>query len=465
MLDRLVSLVDGLGPWGYLVVCAVVMLECQALLGLFLPGESLVLLGGFLAREGTLDPGALVLAISLGAIVGDSIGYRLGRALGLEWLARHGRRLGVRRENLDRAGAFIARHGGKAVFASHFTHLMRSLMPFFAGASRMRYGRFLVFNAAGCIAWAATFVAVGYLAGEAWLVAAKWAGRAGEIVGGACLLAVGFYWFWRWLLRHEDDIARRWRALTVHPRVMAMRERYAPQLAFVRERLSPQGYMGLQLTIGVLLLVGASWLFGGIAEDVVHGDPLTVVDRHVAAWIHQRRTHRMLFAMRAVTALGSRDVVVAVTGAAALVLLWTRRWYRLLALALVLPGGALLDILLKAAFHRARPDFADTVGLFQGYSFPSGHAMGATLLYGLLAAFAVQSLRSWRWRARAVTGAIVVVLLVAFSRLYLGAHYLSDVLGGIAAGTAWLALCLIAVGTFRHYRDRRARAPSNGAGG
>ncbi len=462
MLDRLVNFVDLIGPWGYLVVFAVVMLECQPLLGLFLPGESLVLVGGFLAGQGLFDPATLVVVIALAAIVGDTIGYRLGRALGLEWLARHGGRFRVRQETLNRVSLFMARHGGKAVFVGHFTHLMRALMPFFAGASRLRYRRFLAYNAAGCVAWACTFVAIGYLAGQSWRVAAKWAGRAGEIVGGACLLAVGFYWLWRWLLRHQDDIVRRWQALAAHSRVMSLRRRYAPQLAFVKDRLSPQGYMGLQLTIGVMCLVGASWLFGGIAEDVVHGDPLTVVDRHVAVWLHERTTHRMLAVMNGVTALGSGKVVAGIAALVALVLVWTRRWRRLLALALVVPGGMVLDVLLKTAFHRSRPDFGDSMAILKGYSFPSGHTMAATLLYGVLAAFAVESIRSWRWRIRTVAAAVGLVLLVAFSRMYLGAHYLSDVLGAMAAGAAWLALCLIAVNTLRHYQGRSAPGPSEG---
>lgn len=463
MLDRLVDFAGLIGPWGYLVVFVVVALECQALLGLFLPGESLVLLGGFLAGQGVFDPGTLVFVISLAAILGDSVGYRLGRALGLEWLARHGGRLRVRQENLDRVRKFIARHGGKAVFVSHFTHLMRSLMPFFAGASRMRYRRFLVFNAAGCIAWASTFVAIGYLAGESWRVAAKWAGRAGEIVGGACLLAIGLGWLWRWLVRHEDDITRRWQLLVRHPRVMSLRRRFAPQLAFVRDRLSPEGYMGLQLTIGLLFLVGAAWVFGSIAEDVVHSDPLTVVDKHVAMWLHHRTTHRMLSVMHAVTALGSGEAVAGIAGLATLVLVWTRRWYRYLTLVLVLSGGLLLDVLLKLAFHRSRPDFGDSMAIIPGYSFPSGHTMAATLLYGVIAAITVESIRSWRWRMAAVISAIVLVLLVAFSRMYLGAHYLSDVLGAIAAGAAWLALCLIAVNTLRHYRGQGTRESSDGS--
>jgi membrane protein DedA with SNARE-associated domain/membrane-associated phospholipid phosphatase len=452
MLDRLIDLAGFVGPWGYLVFFLIVALECQAIVGLFMPGESLVLFGGFLAGQGVYDPVLLVAVISLAAILGDSVGYELGRTLGLDWLLRHGRRLGIRQAQLDRVSGFIGRHGGKAVFVSHFTHLMRALMPFFAGASRMRYRRFLLFNAAGCVAWAAAFVALGALAGASWRVVAKWAGRAGEIVGGAILLAIALAWGWRWLLRHEDDVIRRWRALVDHPKTVALRRRLEPQLAFLRSRFSPGNFMGLELTLGVLLLVAASWLFGGIAEDVVEGDPLTVVDQSVALWLHARTTPDLILLMKGVTALASPAGVIGIATVSALVLLWRRRWIRLLALVLVLPGGMLLDLLLKTAFHRSRPVFEDPVQIFSGYSFPSGHTMAATLLYGLLAAFAVASLRSWRWRIRSVLVAIVLVLLVAFSRMYLGAHYLSDVLGAIAAGIAWLALCLTAVDTYRRYR-------------
>jgi undecaprenyl-diphosphatase len=125
----------------------------------------------------------------------------------------------------------------------------------------------------------------------------------------------------------------------------------------------------------------------------------------------------------------------------------------LLALVLVIPGGMAMDTLLKIAFHRSRPTFNDSIMIFSGYSFPSGHTMAATLLYGVLAVFAVIALKSWRWRVGTVISAIIVVLLVGFSRMYLGAHYLSDVLGAAAAGLAWLVLCLTAVDTLRRYRD------------
>ena len=223
---------------------------------------------------------------------------------------------------------------------------------------------------------------------------------------------------------------------------------------FILDRLSPRGYLGLHLTLGVLLLVGASWLFGGIAEDVVTGDPLTVIDRNVAAWFHERTTPSLTAAMQIVTDLASPLWVTCMAVVAGLVLWRKQCWYRLLALVLVVPGGMALLPLLKVAFHRRRPSFEDALAIFQGYSFPSGHAMAATLLYGLMAVFAVLAFKAWRWRVGAVLGAFVMVLLIGFSRVYLGAHYLSDVLGAVAAGLAWLALSLTAVDTLRRRRAR-----------
>ncbi len=452
MIDYLIHIAGQLGHWGYLVIFVIVVLECHVLLGLVMPRESLVLLGGFFAEQGLLDPGDLIFVISVAAILGDSIGYELGRQLGPGWLLKRGARLGLRQAHLDRVDSAFVRHGGKAVFGSHFLHLLRALMPFVAGVHRMRYLKFLLFNAAGCIVWASVFVSIGYLAGASWQVAAKWIGRASEIFGGALLLVIVLGWLWRWLGRHELDVKQRWQALAEHPRALALRRRFAPQLEFISNRLSPRGDLGLHLTLGVLFILGASWLFGGIAQDVLAGDPLTVIDRSVAAWFHERQTPGLTTAMELITRLASTPWVTGVGIVCALVLWHKHCWYRLLDLLLVIPGGMALNWLLKISFHRQRPSFTDSLLIFNGYSFPSGHTMAATLLYGLLAVFAVMVLQVWRWRVAAVLGAFVMVLLVGFSRVYLGAHYLSDVLGAAAAGSAWLALVLTAVDSLRRRR-------------
>lgn len=454
LLDHLIQLISLIGAWNYVVIFVALALECQAFIGLFIPGESLVLAAGFLAEQGIFDTTILIPVIAIASTLGDSIGYGLGRYLGREWLIQHGRRFKLRVEYLERVDGFFARHGGKAAFLSHFTHLMRSLTPFVAGASRMRFRQFFVFNAAGCIVWAVAYVTLGYVAGASWQVVAKWIGHASEIVAFALLFAIGLGWLWRWLVRHEADVKHHWQFVVEQPRVASLRARYAPQLEFLRDRLSPQSYMGLQLTIGILFLIAASWLFGGIAEDVIDGDPLTIIDKYIAEWLHERTTTGMLAIMQVVTDLASPAWVAGVTLLTALVLSWKRYWYRLLTVILVVPGGMVMAFLLKLVFHRSRPSFADHILNVQGYSFPSGHTMAAALLYGILAVFGVIALDSWRWRVSIVISTCVIVLLIGFSRMYLSAHYLSDVLGAVSAGLAWLALCLISVHTFRYSRSQ-----------
>jgi len=415
------------------------------------PGETFVLFGGFLAAQGTIDWGDLMVLVCIGAILGDSIGYEMGRHLGRKRLLRFSW-FGLRQKHLEQVEEFFRRHGGKAVFFGRFTALLRALTPFVAGSSGMHYPRFFLYNAAGGVVWGSGFVLLGYFVGASWQVAERWIGRASAIVGGALLLILGLVWLWRWLVRHEADLKRHWRALLVHPRVVAFRHRFAPQLEFLRARLSPQGYLGLHLTVGALVLIGAAWLFGGIAEDVVHGDPLTIVDKQVAIWFNDHSTPALNKAMMIITSLGSTPIISGITVLTFFLLLWRRYWYRLLALVLTIPGGMLLNLLLKSAFARQRPTFENPIVTLTSYGFPSGHTMAATLLYGALAVFVILAIQAWRWRMLAVLVAWLVILLVGFSRIYLGTHYLSDVLAAIAVGVAWLALCLTAVDTLRRRR-------------
>ncbi len=239
MLDYLVNFIGQLGHWGYLVIFVVVALECQAVLGLVMPGESLVLLGGFFAEQGVFNLSVLIPVISLAAILGDSIGYELGRHLGRSWLVQYGGRFGLHQEHLERVDSFFVKHGGKAVFSSHFLHLLRSLMPFIAGSRRMLYRKFLFFNAMGCIVWSSIFVMLGYIAGKSWRIAAQKIGSASEIFGGLLLLIILFVLLWRWLVRHEAGVKRFRQAVIGHTHMTALRRRFAPQLKFLTDRLSP----------------------------------------------------------------------------------------------------------------------------------------------------------------------------------------------------------------------------------
>ncbi len=453
MVDYFVDLASRAGHLGYLIVFLIVMLECQALLGLFMPGESLVLLSGFLAGRGVFDLDALIVMISAAAIGGDSIGFELGRHLGRDWLLRYGKWFGVRESALQKTESYFARHGGKSVFASHFLHLLRALMPFMAGASRMAYWRFLFPNAIGCILWASVFTLLGYFFGESWNLLEKWIGRAGAVLGGLLLLIIALVWLWRWIVAHEVELRRQWAAFASQPRIAAFRRRFAPQLQFVQDRLTPGGYLGLHLTISAVIVILACWWFGGIVEDLVTHDPLFRIDTQVADWFHSHATNAATHVAWVVTFFGSVGFLTGASLVVALFLLWRRNWYRLLALALVMGGGSLLNIAIKTLFHRQRPVFENPLATLTSYSFPSGHTMGSTLFYGLLALFIAVYSKRWSRRVLAVLVAFLIVLLIALSRVYLGLHYLSDLMGAMAAGLAWLAACETAIEIMRSRRE------------
>ncbi len=189
--------------------------------------------------------------------------------------------------------------------------------------------------------------------------------------------------------------------------------------------------------MSVLLFIGATWLFAGIAEDVVTGDPLIDADRKISAWFHAHATPALTWGMLLVTNTHG-TIAISIMGLAFGLYLWRRRlscW--LVTLAFVLPGGMLLNVLLKQIFRRDRPSLDTALLSLSTYSFPSGHVTGATLFYGLLAAFLASRVPAWGSRAAIFLFAGCIVIMVGISRIYLGVHYFSDVergLGGHVAG-------------------------------
>jgi membrane-associated phospholipid phosphatase len=233
---------------------------------------------------------------------------------------------------------------------------------------------------------------------------------------------------------------------------------------FVAARLSPEEATGLHMTIGVMLMIAAAWLFGGIAEDVVTGDDITLLDVQLAHWLHRHAsadvTRIMLFVTHWHGMVGSAVMALLLAGYFHL----RKQHYWLLAELFVVPGGMLLNVLLKYVFQRARPSFDDPLLTLSTYSFPSGHTANAALLYGLIGCWLWMRHRGPGARAAIVAAACAMVALVAFSRMYLGVHYLSDVLAASAEGAAWLAVCITGVSTLRRQRALRTARQSTNKG-
>jgi undecaprenyl-diphosphatase len=222
--------------------------------------------------------------------------------------------------------------------------------------------------------------------------------------------------------------------------------------AFLAARFSPAGAFGLQLTLGVGLILLAALAFGVLAEDVVRGAAITRVDVRLADWFHAHATPGFTRAMLFVTHWNG------LAGSSVMALLlalwfWRRGHHEWLVLTvLAVPGGMLLNVVLKHVFRRARPSLDHPLLTLETYSFPSGHTAAATVFYGLLACWLLTRVHGRGMRMLVVLGAGAMIGLVALSRMYLGVHYLSDVLAAALESCAWLAVCITAVSTLRRHR-------------
>ncbi len=231
-------------------------------------------------------------------------------------------------------------------------------------------------------------------------------------------------------------------------------------LRFVRARLSPDGYLGLHLTLGMVAVLLGVLAFGNIAEDVLEpGSLLLMLDEQMMHWVQAHatagRTAFFLFVTHWHNTLGMMVMTL-------LLVLWLAyqrpRDWRLWVLRVLLsvPLGMLLNVMLKSIFQRQRPVFDHPLITLLTYSFPSGHTAAATLFYGVLAA-CLLSLLQRKWHAPVVLLAGLMVATVALSRVYLGAHYPSDVLAAMASSSAWLAIVLTGVSTATRFRQLQTK--------
>src|SRR5438552_10957652 len=173
-------------------------------------------------------------------------------------------------------------------------------------------------------------------------------------------------------------------------------------------------------------------------------NPLSGPDHEVAGWFHAHLTPAFVSVLRAFTDFGCAEWIGILLCALVLFFAWKRWWPSLVTLIIAVPGGMLLNEWLKVLVHRQRPFVDGPFVDWSGYSFASGHTIGATLLYGQLLLFILPALKARHWRLLSIFSAVLLVALVGFSRVALGAHFLTDVLAAIVFGVLWLAFCLIA---------------------
>jgi membrane-associated phospholipid phosphatase len=210
--------------------------------------------------------------------------------------------------------------------------------------------------------------------------------------------------------------------------------------------------VGLPLLGALFALAASLWLFGLIADDIVEDE--TGGDQRLADWLHGRATDPLTDVFHGITFLGNFLTLLAVTIVAVAVLWRKRARTDAVFVALAFAGAQVLSSGMKLGFRRDRPFFPDPLATEHTYSFPSGHALVSLAVYGALALLLARELSTHGRRALLFAGVALLVLAIGFSRLYLGVHFLSDVLAGFAAGIAWLSLLYVALEMRSRYTTR-----------
>jgi undecaprenyl-diphosphatase len=214
-------------------------------------------------------------------------------------------------------------------------------------------------------------------------------------------------------------------------------------LPFFRARWNER--YGWRVAGALGLIAACLYVFADLAEDTSTNDAIVGWDTRFNHWLNHESTDRLNSIFRFVTFFGGTICLSVLAVAACALLVRRGRRADALLVALAYAGSEILTAVFKNAFERERPPFHDPALSFSTFSFPSGHSSVSAAVYGALAIVVVRSLRDRRAQVLTVVATAALVLAIGFSRVYLGAHYLSDVLAGLSLGLAWLTICVVAL--------------------
>jgi undecaprenyl-diphosphatase len=407
--------------------------ESLAFVGLIMPGAALMLTAGALIANGALSFWPTMAWAVCGAVLADGLSF---------WIGHHFQErirsfpLFVRFPNmLVRGEDFFHRHGGKSVFFGRFVGPVRPIIPLIAGMLRMRQGRFTVYNILSALAWAPAYLLPGMAFGASLALAGEVAGRL------AVLLIIIFVLIWlvfSLFRRGFFFILTHW--VIWEKKLIILIDRSPLLQQWLGGFFNKDVSLLRPLIVLMFIFIGAFRLFLGITEDVLTGDPLVQSGRSLYHLLQGLRTPWGDIIMVAMTMLGDAAVTVPLALAVLVLLCVKKDRSSALFLTAITTGGFLLVTLVKQITRIPRP--VDMYGGAVHWAFPSSHATMSLVIYGFIALLCSRELPAKRrWLPFGL--ALLLILVIGFSRLYLGAHWLSDVVGGFSLGMAWLIIMTI----------------------
>lgn len=443
---NLLSTVQNIGYWGYVVAFLFAFMESVALIGGFIPGSTAIILLGFMTANGYLSPVWLCVYVVAGAVLGDSLSYWLGTK-GTHFFKDENKIL--KASHLEMGKAFFNKHGDKSIFLGRFVGIIRAMIPFAAGLAKMNKGKFIFWNVFSGLVWGISHVYLGYFFGGALKAIEAVSKRLSIFI---LLLVIVFIVIWFMVKLSKPVFSflhTKFKGLIsflistkIGRRVV---EDYPGASDFVAGRFVRKDFYGWTLTVLMTTVSLFVLFFALVADGVLDNQTLVSLDQRVSGFLYYFRDPAIITVSFWLSLFGNIYIVVFTSLVfITLLLYWKKRNYVLPFVFSIVSSSVMIGAI-KLIVDRPRPG-----GVLPAYreamaSFPSGHSAIAIALYGyifyIISRYLLRKNRNYQfvfWTFLLT----VFVFLMGFCRVYLGVHYFSDVLGGYLLGGLALTIAI-----------------------
>jgi membrane protein DedA with SNARE-associated domain len=435
---HLLHFLAGHPAWTYVAVFLGAFLEAIAVVGTFIPGSTAMFLAGALVGTGSLNLGWVLAWAIAGAVAGDGMSYWLGSRYKDKIVQRWPFR--KHPQMLDAGHSFFKTHGAKSVVLARFIGPLRAIVPVVAGMLGMTPTRFYAMNVLSALLWAPAHILPGVVFGASIQLAGAVSFRLVIIIA----LLVAIVWLCFRGARILLSYAGSWASAAGESLVTWARHHGGRTGRIALHVLNPnRSAAGVILAASVLVLL-SGWLFFGVLEDVISGDPLVRVDVSVYHFLQSVRTPWGDAVLAGLALPGSIATLAALVVTVVLWMAWERRWRTLGYWLVAVAFSQLLIFALHFAMHRSPPGLPAS----DAYVFPSNHVSAAVIVYGFLAFLLARRVGTLAGVFVAATSAAIVVV-VALAGLYFGRFWLSDAIGGAALASVWVAIVVL-IAMWRH---------------
>lgn len=387
--------------WGYLIIFVSAMAEALPIIGAFFPGHAVILLGGFFVQLGILRLDATIFVAASGAIMGDFVGYIVGRKYGHDFILRYGKYFFFNQEKYEKTRRLVNEHAGKSLIIGRFSPFIRAFVPFVTGISHVKFGRFIIYDIIGGIAWASASVLVGYIFGQGLAMGSKYFGR---FILAAIIIIILMILGYRFLNKRRHIFAK---------------------------------YHIFYLTLNVLSI----YIFSKMVEDYFDRESTYRFDLWLDKSIHLIWQPWLDKSMVFITNVLSPENLLVIALLATIYFVIKKNWYKATLIFMSSAGGLILGAILKQLVGRSRP----LAGIVQetGLSFPSQHSLMALIFFSLAIFLFTKKIKNKLLKDLFIFIGLFLIILVGWSRIYLKVHWFSDVVVGFALGLFWLTFLIL----------------------